>query len=97
MRSFIGFANYGVLTQEKQVVFTAGNPADSAVTSDKVKIELPEGFGCGHNSIQELIITAPNGIDYTASEILWSYGDKPVMIWYEGNDERRAECNYQKI
>lgn len=97
MTKFTGYANYGVLAHEKQTIFTAPNPHSQAVHSERAEIELPEGFKLSFNTMQEPIITAPNGIDYTANEILDSWGDKPVFVWYDGNKERRTECKYTKI
>lgn len=97
MTKFNGFANYGVLAHEKQVIFTALQPAGTATHSEKIEIELPEGFDCGYNAMQELVITAPNGQNYTANEILRSYGDNPVMVWYEGSKERRTKCKFKEI
>lgn len=97
MKSIIGYANYGVLAHEKQVLFTAMYPADTATVSDKIEIELPEGFDCGYNAMQEPVITAPNGLIYTANEILGSYADEPVMEWYDGQMDHRKACNYQYV
>ena len=36
------FCNYGCLAAEKRNVFTAFNPAETAVTSDKLIVEIPD-------------------------------------------------------
>ena len=97
MTKFIGYANYGVLAHEKQIIFTADQPHSQAAASEEVKIKLPEWFSCLRSADQGLIITVPNGWKYTADEILQSRNDKPVLVWYDGDKECTVECKYTEI
>lgn len=83
MKEFKGFANYGVLAHEKETIFTADNAASQAVTSEEIKIMLPEGWETARNNFDELLICGPAG-DFLANEILVSKNDQPQLRWFDG-------------
>ena len=83
MREFKGYANYGVLTREKETVFTALNPAGQAVTCEEIEITLPEGWEAAKNQCGELLICGP-AADFLANQVLASQNDKPMLRWFDG-------------
>lgn len=91
-----GYANYGVLAHEKQIIFTAGRPHAQATTSDEVEITLPDGWSAEENKIGGLMICGPAG-DYLADEILSSWGDAPVLSWFDGESSHRVELQWRSL
>lgn len=89
-----GYANYGVLQHEKQTIFTCSNPHPHADVSEEVEISLPEGFLTSEDEHGSVLIAIPDGDTYTVNEILKSWGDYPVMEWYDGQHTHRVKCNF---
>ena len=93
MTTLKAFANYGSLAHEKKVLFTVGNPSDTATHSEVVEINLPEGFEIDENAAGEQLITTPDGQVFLASEILTSYADSPAIGWYDNcGNLHREKC-----
>ncbi len=77
------YANYGVLSHEKEAVYTYANCAD---TYDELYIEIPEGFKVYENADGEgIILSTDEGYDYTVDELLRNVGDAPAFA-YVGKD-----------
>lgn len=92
-----GYANYGVLAQEKKVVFTGGNPHCHATVSDKIEIIVPDGFSVSENAFGTILINTPDGITYEVNEILNTRENEPVMSWFDGKKEHRVKCQWREI
>jgi hypothetical protein len=97
MNTIKGFANYGVLAHEYQVKFTAEGPHYHATASEEVEITLPEGFTAHTNDFGATLIEIPDGTTYTVDEILSSFGDVPVMAWYDGQKNHRVKCEFKEV
>lgn len=92
-----GYANYGVLNHEKQTIFTYSNPHPHADVAEEVVITLPEGFVTSEDGLGSVFIAIPDGNTYTVSEILRSWGDHPVMEWYDGQNTHRVKCGFEVV
>ena len=97
MKTIKGFANYGVLAHEKQTIFTIANKHPHATVSEEVEITLPEGWEIGKNSFGEILIDTPTGETYTAEEIISSWGDSPVLSWYDGQKNHRITLEWKTL
>lgn len=69
------YANYGLLTHEKQVVYTCAPVSDIA---DALHVIVPNVSGV--NAIGDHIITL-DGTDYLLGELLTSVNDLPALRW----------------
>lgn len=90
------YKNYGVLGWEKMVVCTVDAPSSTAVTYDKIEIEIPEDFKVSGNAMGNLLIDTPDGKTYLANElIVWRNG-RPVLAWWDGS-QHFVSCKYQEV
>lgn len=85
-----GFANYGVLAHEKQIIFTISGKHPYATISEEIEIILPDKWEVSKNNFGALLIDTPEGKTYMADEIISSWGDEPVLSWYDGKNHRIA-------
>lgn len=97
MKQIEAYANYGVLAQEKRVIFTGGSPHCHATLSDKIEIIVPDGFSVSENAFGETLINTPDGITYRIDEILSTHGNEPIMGWFDGKKEHRVKCQWREI
>lgn len=73
------YAHYGVLAHEKQPVYsTAGKQGDLC---DKLTVEIP--FPTWRNYMDEIGVTI-DGRDYLLDTVLTNWGDKPAIVWNDG-------------
>lgn len=78
------YANHGVLSHEKDAVYTYANK-QSEIT-DKLYIEIPKGFKVYEQADgTEIILSADEGYDYTVDELLENVGNSPAFV-YVGKD-----------
>ena len=93
MATLKAYANYGALAHEKKTLYTVGSPAETAAYSEEIEITLPEGFELDENAAGEQLVTTPNGNVFLASEVLNSYADTPVIVWYDAEQKLyREKC-----
>lgn len=97
MNKINGYANYGVLTHEKQVIFTVANKHPHADVSEAVEMVIPDGWDVAENDMGTILIISPDGITYTADEIISSFGDKPVLEWYDGENSHRISLEWSPL
>ncbi len=97
MTKINGYANYGVLAHEKQIRFTISAPHPHATVSDRITITIPDGWEVSENEAWSLLITTPYGATYAADDIISSYGDKPVLSWYDGTSSHRIALDWSTI
>lgn len=64
------YKNYGCLTAEKRSLYTYGAPHATAVCSDKMTVEIPDGWTLSETVSGGMIATAPWGWDYQINEVL---------------------------
>lgn len=93
--TFKGYANYGVLAHENQTLFTAYAPAARADYAEEVEYTIPEGWETSENAAGELLLTLDGKTHYLVQELLSSWGDKPVFVWYDGEKGHRQELEYR--
>lgn len=96
METFRAYKNYGCLAAEKRTVYTAGLPHHTAVTSEEIEIQIPEGWDMGENEIGEVIITSPWGWNYMPNDLLEG-NENPYFAGYrkDGNQFRiKLEWKY---
>ena len=90
MKEIRAYRNYGVLAHEGQVIYTA-TAADTAKVSEETTLVLPEGWDAWDNEAGEQVIERlETGERYMVREILGSWGDKPVLMWYDGQHTHRV-------
>lgn len=73
------YKNYGVLTKEKRSVYTYGNKHPHAICSDKIVVEIPEGWKLCENVMGQKIVEAPWGWAYDVNDVLFG-NTKPCFI-----------------
>ena len=96
-----GFANYGVLANEKQPVFTIGDiPADCAV-SDRVEFDIPDGWDIFEGATGDTVLENKNGDRWIANQVLESIHGEPYLSGVDGNGNsfkiKIAYKNYKNI
>lgn len=64
------YKNYGCLTAEKRSLYTYGAEHATAVCSDKMTVEIPDGWTLSETVSGSMIITAPWGWNYQINEVL---------------------------
>lgn len=64
------FRNYGVLAAEKRCTYTYGMAAETAVTSDKITVRIPDGWSIFENQTGEEVLESPWGWTYEPNEVL---------------------------
>lgn len=94
--TFNGFINYGCLAAEKRQVWTAGNPQPTATVSDAVEYTVPDGWELGWNEIDDPIITAPWGWDYSPNELLGGNEDPYFIGVDKDGNEFKIKVKWQK-
>ena len=87
------YKNYGCLTSEKKPVFTYGAEEATAVCSDIVTVDIPDGYIKGHTATGEPIIKTPEmEFDYLLSELIGSKADgSPALVWFDGRNTRKLQ------
>lgn len=91
------YANYGVLSSERKIVYTYSSKASEIF--DEIYIEIPAGFKVYDQSDGiGIILSADEGYDYTVDELLKNVGDAPVFC-YVGKDGgyRAIKCRVVEI
>lgn len=88
MTKIKAFANYNVLTHEKQAIFTVSQKHPYATFSEMIEIILPTEYQVFKNEYEEILITIPEGETYIADEIISSWKNKPVLRWYNKENNR---------
>lgn len=73
------YKNYGCLAAEKRNIYTYGAPHATAVCSDKMTVEIPDGWTLSETVSGGVIVTAPWRWDYQINEVL-AGNDVPVFI-----------------
>lgn len=97
MKTISAYANYGVLAHEKQIIFTVSAPHPHADVSDRIIVTIPDGWGVADNDMWGKLIITPKGATYTADEIISSYGDNPVLSWYDGAHSHRVTLDWENV
>ena len=97
MKKFTGYINYGVLSAEKRQVWTANAPHATATCSDKVEIEVPEGWDMFETNGGEVMFTSPWGWDYLPDEILAGNENPYFIVVDKDGNEKRVSLKYNKI
>lgn len=64
------YCNYGVLGKEKRNVYTYGQQSSTAVCSDKITVEIPDGWEPYETETGETFLQAPWGYQYEINEVL---------------------------
>lgn len=90
------YKNYGVLAHEKAPTYTVGMPDSTAVLSEEVVINIPEGFSVSENAAGEKLIDTPDGITYLVSEMISQQNGEPALSWYDGK-RHWVKCTYQEV
>lgn len=88
MAKIKAFANYNVLTHEKQTIFTVSHKHPYATFSEVIEIILPINYQVFKNEYGEILITIPEGETYIADEIISSWKNKPVLGWYNKENNK---------
>lgn len=91
MRTII-YENFGALAAEKRSVYTI-RPMESAVTADRLEVEIPDELYAGENQAGEILLDL-NGI-YMLSEVLGG-NEHPTLIWYDGQKRHRKMLRITK-
>lgn len=72
------YRNFGCLSAEKRIVYTYSAAQPTAVTSDWVTVQLPQGWTADDGAAGRVILTAPDGQRYLPDEVL--AGDEQPMF-----------------
>lgn len=64
------YKNYGCLAAEKRNIYTYGMEEATAVCSDTLTVEIPDGWEIGKNYYGNLLLLSPWGENYTPNDIL---------------------------
>lgn len=64
------YENYGVLGAEKRSVYTYGSEHVHATCSEKITVEIPEGWELWRDRMGREKVTAPWGWGYDIDEVL---------------------------
>ena len=75
------YANYAVLAHERQALFTATSPADSAL-SEAITVELPDECE-PYETIMGTVALTLGGRLYHLSEAIASRNDSPALRWWD--------------
>lgn len=97
MGKLTGYANYGVLAHEKQIIFTVDNKHPHAAVSDKIEMIIPDDFAVSASVSGDILIDTPDGTTYSPKDIISSWGDKPALIWFDGERNHRQTLEWEKI
>lgn len=87
------YCNYGVLAAEKRNAYTYGNPHSHAVCSDKIIVEIPDGWTLFESNSGRTMVEAPWGWPYDINEVL--QGDECPCFYALDPDQKghRAYLN----
>ncbi|MCI9640435.1 hypothetical protein ACDL92_11860 [Ihubacter sp. mB4P-1] len=84
------YANYGVLTREKTVVYSFGGENATALRSETLYVEIPDDFKIGRNYMGELLITPPDSeFNWTINQLLSKHGENVSFRWIDKNGRQR--------
>ncbi len=97
MKRFTGYINYGVLSAEKRQVWTANTPHAAATCSDKVEIEIPDGWEMFETNAGDIMLTAPWGWDYAPDEVLAGNESPYFIVMDKDGNEKHIALKYNKI
>lgn len=64
------YRNYGCLAAEKRIKYTFGAPSSTATCSDRMTVEIPDGWELAENYMGQSIVEAPWGWTYMINEVL---------------------------
>lgn len=70
MKVFEIYQNYGVLTAEKRSRYTYGAEHPHATCSDRLTVEVPEGWELYETISGDFAVTAPWGWNYEINDVL---------------------------
>ncbi len=82
------YCNYGVLGAEKRNVYTYGGPHPSAVDSDRMIVQIPDGWETFQNQVGETMVQTPWGWTYEINDVL--QGNKTPCFY--ALDENQKGC-----
>lgn len=80
------FKNYGVLGAEKRNIYTYGGEHAHAVCSDKITVEIPEGWELWEDRMGREKVTAPWGWDYEINDVL-AGNERPEFLAHDKDME----------
>ena len=95
-RTFIGYANYGVLAHESQTIYTAGNPEATATFAEEVVFVVPEKWETAENEAGELLLSPDGETYYMPYQILSQHGGKPCFRWFDGIQKHWIVLKYSE-
>ena len=72
------YRNYGCLSAEKRIVYTYSAAQPTAVTSDQVTVQLPQGWTADKGAAGGIILTSPDGQRYLPDEVL-AGNEQPML------------------
>lgn len=78
------YRNYGVTGAEKRSVYTYGEQHAWAVCSDKIEVEIPEGWKIFKNYMDQTMVESPWGEYYEINEVLQG-NEKPCFYALDAN------------
>lgn len=78
------FRNYGCLAAEKRVIYTYVNEAETAVCSDEITVEVPEGWELYETIYGDIACETPWGGRYCIHDLLEG-NDHPYFAAYDNN------------
>lgn len=70
MKTIEIYQNYGVLGAEKRSVYTFGGEHPHAVCSDRLTVEIPEGWELYETVYGDIAVTSPWGQNYAINDVL---------------------------
>lgn len=82
------YKNYGCLAAEKRAIYTFGGEQPTAVSSDKLTVEIPEGWELCENIYGQKMITDPWGQNYDINQVLEG-NERPAFCVYDENMKKR--------
>lgn len=93
-----GYAHYGVLAHEKQIIFSSQEKHENSTLDEKMEIEIPDEFETYKNAIEETIIKTPEGQSYRVQDIIpaWRITEEPKISYYNGKSIRNIKCKIIK-
>lgn len=96
MKSFLGYMNYGCLSAEKRIIWTAEVPAETAITSEEVEISIPDGWKLYKTISDTLAVVSPWGWNYLLNEILKGNESPYFDVIDKYGKQQRFELLYVK-
>ena len=97
MEKIKGYANYGVLAHEKQVIFTVETKHPHADVSEEVEMELPEGWKVAETESGVLLIESPEGETWPADKVIDSFADAPALSYFDGVKGHRITLKWNLL